>query len=143
MFRVVAIAVSKVTLSTALVLAVITAEVAAQGAVAAFDLQTGCLIGSIPDAPKLTVSWTGECVGGGANGQGNVIAFSGGRLRYVLSAEFRAGQLRVQGSVRDCSADAASCADVPVLIARQHEEAAAKKAVENAAKTAVPQLPKQ
>ena len=128
MFRVVAIAVSRVTLSTALVLAVLTAEVAAQGAVAAFDLQTGCLVGSIPDAPKLTVSWTGECVGGGANGQGNVIAFSGGRLRYVLSAEFRAGQLRVQGSLRDCAANAATCADVPVLITRQHEEAAAKKA---------------
>ncbi len=128
MFRVVAVAVSRVTLSTALVLALLTVEVAAQGAVAAFDLQTGCLIGSIPDAPKLTVSWTGECVGGGANGQGNVIAFSGGRLRYVLSAEFRAGQLRVQGSLRDCTAAAASCADVPVLIARQHEEAAAKKA---------------
>lgn len=128
MFRVVAIAASRFTISTTLVLTILTAEVAAQGAVAAFDLQTGCLVGSIPDAPKLSVSWTGECTGGGANGSGHVFAFSEGRVRYVLSGEFRAGQLRVQASLRDCSASPAACADVPVLLARHHEDAAAKKA---------------
>lgn len=124
--------VSRVALSASLALlgqATLIAEVAAQGAVAAFDLQTGCLIGSIPDAPKLSVTWTGECVGGAANGQGNVIAFSAGRLRYVLNGEFRAGQLRAQASLRDCEAAPASCADaIPALLARQHEDAAARKA---------------
>ena len=59
----------------------------AQGAVAAFDLQTGCLVGSIPNAQRLSISWTGECVSGSANGVGDVIAFSNGALRYILRGE--------------------------------------------------------
>ena len=106
----------------------------AQGAVAAFDLQNGCLIGSIPNAQRLSVSWTGECVAGSANGVGDVIAFSNGALRYILRGEFRAGQLRRQDNVRDCAT--ANCTDdVPASLMRLHEQSAAKLAASPPAPT--------
>ena len=99
----------------------------AQGAVAAFDIQSGCVVGSIPSAQRLSVSWTGDCVSGSANGVGDVIAFSNGALRYILRGEFRAGQLRRQDNVRDCGV--ANCTDdVPPTLMRLHEQAAARNA---------------
>lgn len=132
---------------TALVASVLTLSVNAQGAVAAFDLQSGCLVGSIPNAQRLSVSWTGECASGAANGVGDVIAFSNGALRYILRGEFRAGQLRRQDSVRDCAT--ASCADdVPASLLRLHEQSAAKLAASppaprgpTTATVALPSLP--
>ena len=116
------------------------ATVAAQGAVAAFDLQTGCLVGSIPNAERLSVTWTGGCSSGSANGVGDVIAFSNGRLRYILRAEFRSGQLRTQENLRDCGA--ANCLDdVPVSLVRLHEQAAAKLASSAPPSLATPGLP--
>ena len=102
------------------------ATVAAQGAVAAFDLQSGCLVGSIPSAERLSVTWTGACSSGTANGVGDVIAFSNGRLRYILRGEFLSGQLRIQQSVRDCTANCVD--DVPASLVRLHEQAAARLA---------------
>ena len=116
------------------------ATVAAQGAVAAFDLHTGCLVGSIPNAERLSVTWTGGCLSGSANGVGDVIAFSNGRLRYILRAEFRSGQLRTQENLRDCGS--ANCLDdVPVSLVRLHEQAAAKLASSAPPPLATPGLP--
>ncbi len=122
----------------AVLLAVVLASPAnAQGAVAAFDLQSGCLVGSIPNAQRLSISWTGECVSGSANGVGDVIAFSNGALRYILRGEFRAGQLRRQDNVRDCAATA--CADdVPASLLRLHEQSAAKLAASPPAPVSAP-----
>ena len=106
---------------------VLAAPANGQGAVAAFDIQTGCVVGSIPNAQRLSVSWTGDCVSGSANGVGDVIAFSNGALRYILRGEFRAGQLRRQDNVRDCGV--ANCTDdVPLTLMRLHEQAAARTA---------------
>ena len=115
------------------------ASVNAQGAVAAFDLSTGCLVGSIPNAQRLSISWTGACVSGSANGVGDVIAFSNGTLRYILRGEFGAGQLRRQDSVRDCAT--ANCADdVPASLVRLHQQAAAKLAASPLAPLSTPGL---
>ena len=95
----------------------------AQGSVSALDLNSRCLITSIPNAEKLTVTWTGECVSGLASGVGDVIAFSNGSLRYILRGQFKAGRLERQDRVRDCAASA--CADdVSPNLIRQHEQAA-------------------
>lgn len=116
---------------------VLATPVHAQGAVAAFDLQSGCLVGSIPNAQRLSVSWTGECASGSANGVGDVIAFSNGTLRYILRGEFRAGQLRRQDNVRDCGT--ANCVDdVPASLIRLHEQAAARLAASPPAPTSAP-----
>lgn len=116
---------------------VLAAPVKAQGAVAAFDLQTGCLVGSIPNAQRLSISWTGECVSGSASGVGDVIAFSSGALRYILRGEFRAGQLRRQDNVRDCAA--VSCSDdVPASLLRLHQAASAKLAASPPAPVSAP-----
>ncbi len=121
-------------LCSALVLA---APVGAQGAVAAFDLQTGCLVGSIPNAQRLSISWTGECGSGSATGVGDVIAFSNGALRYILRGEFRAGQLRRQDNVRDCGT--VDCADdVPASLVRLHQQTAAKSAASSPAPVSAP-----
>ena len=96
---------------------------AAQGAVSGLDLNTRCLITSIPNAEKLSVSWTGACVSGLASGVGDVIAFSNGTLRYVLRGEFRGGRLERQEQVRDC-AGGACLNDVSPNLIRQHEQAA-------------------
>ena len=115
------------------------ASVNAQGAVAAFDLSTGCLVGSIPNAQRLSISWTGACVSGSANGVGDVIAFSNGTLRYILRGEFGAGQLRRQDNVRDCAT--ANCADdVPASLVRLHQQAAAKLAASPLAPLSTPGL---
>ena len=99
----------------------------AQGAVTVRDLQSNCRVSSIPNVEQLSISWTGECVSGAANGVGDVIAFSGGRLRYILRGEFRAGQLQRQDNVRDCGTT--NCADdVPLSLVRLHEQAAARMA---------------
>lgn len=95
-----------------------------QGAVSARDLQTHCVVNSIPNADALTVSWTGECSNGLANGFGDVIAFSAGKLRYILRGQFRNGDLQRQENVRDCAGNV--CADdVPRSLLRLHEHAAA------------------
>ena len=122
---------------TILLSLVLSAPVAAQGAVAAFDVQTGCLVGSIPNAQRLSVSWTGECASSAANGVGDVIAFSNGVLRYILRGEFRAGQLRRQDNIRDCATT--QCADdVPASILRLHEQSAAKLAASPPAPVSAP-----
>lgn len=114
--------------------------VAAQGAVSARDLQTKCQLSSLPNAESLSVSWTGECSSGLANGVGDVIAFSAGRLRYILRGQFRAGQLERQDQVRDCSANA--CADdVPPSLLRLHEQAAASPISTLAAPGSPPSAP--
>lgn len=95
----------------------------AQGAVSGLDLNTRCLITSIPNAEKLSVSWTGACVSGQASGVGDVIAFSNGTLRYILRGEFRGGRLERQEQVRDC-AGGACLNDVSPNLIRQHEQAA-------------------
>ena len=96
---------------------------AAQGAVSGLDLNTRCLITSIPNAEKLSVSWTGACVAGLASGVGDVIAFSNGALRYILRGQFKSGRLEQQEQVRDC-ANGACLNDVSPNLIRQHEQAA-------------------
>lgn len=96
----------------------------AQGSTSARDLQTKCLVSSLPNAEHLTISWTGDCSNGLASGVGNLIAFSSGKLRYILRGQFNAGQLERQELVRDCAGNA--CADdVPPSLIRLHEQAAA------------------
>ena len=107
--------------------AVAPATALAQGAVSARDLQTRCIVNSIPNAEALTVSWTGECNAGRANGVGDVIAFSAGKLRYILRGQFRDGDLLRQENVRDCAGNV--CADdVPRSLLRLHEQAAVASA---------------
>ncbi len=134
---------------TVIVLAALLAlpePVSAQGAVTASDLQTRCAVNSIPNAESLTISWTGECSGGRANGVGDVIAFSAGKLRYILRGQFRNGDLLRQDNVRDCAGDA--CADdVPRSLLRLHEQAAASAAnvvpAPPAAAPAAPQIQRE
>ncbi len=95
----------------------------AQGAVSALDLNSRCLITSIPNAEKLSVSWTGACVAGLASGVGDVIAFSNGALRYILRGQFKGGRLEQQEQVRDC-AGGACLNDVSPNLIKQHEQAA-------------------
>jgi len=97
--------------------------ISAQGGASVRDLQTKCLVSSLPNAERLTISWTGDCSNGLASGVGNVIAFSAGKLRYILRGQFRAGQLERQELVRDCS-DNACADDVPPSLLRIHEQAA-------------------
>ena len=104
--------------------------VAAQGAVSGLDLNTRCLITSIPNAEKLSVTWTGGCVAGLASGVGDVIAFSNGALRYILRGQFKGGRLEQQEKVRDC-ANGACLNDVSPNLIRQHEEAARAASVNN------------
>ena len=103
---------------------------AAQGAVSGLDLNTRCLITSIPNAEKLSVSWTGACVAGLASGVGDVIAFSNGSLRYILRGQFKGGRLEQQDQVRDC-ANGACLNDVSPNLIRQHEQAASAASVNN------------
>ena len=121
---------------------VFTCTASAQGAVSARDPQSHCLLNSLPNAERLTVSWTGDCIGGLANGVGDVIAFSGGQLRYILRGQFRAGDLIRQDNVRDCAgASAKACRDdVPPSLLRLHEQAAAGAAVSPSGNTASPAL---
>jgi hypothetical protein len=134
MFQAVAVVAARLLVLTALTLPVLGH---AQGAVAAFDLQTGCVVGSIPNAEKLSVSWTGECVSGSANGVGDVIAFSNGTLRYILRAEFRAGQLRRQENVRDCGST--NCLDdVPASMIRLHRQNADSRSASAPPPTSTP-----
>ena len=140
MFRVVTFGLFRSALVAWVALSALPATVVAQGAVAAFDLQTGCLVGSIPNVQRLSVTWTGACLSGSANGVGDVIAFSNGRLRYILRGDFRGGQLRTQENVRDCGT--ANCADdVPVSLVRLHEQAFAKLASSAPPPVAAPGLP--
>ena len=140
MFRVVTLGFIRTVILAVMALPALPTTVAAQGAVAAFDLQTGCLVGSIPNAQRLSVTWTGACSSGSANGVGDVIAFSNGRLRYILRGDFRGGQLRTQDNVRDCGT--ANCLDdVPVSLVRLHEQAAAKLASSAPPPVAAPGLP--
>lgn len=133
MFRVVAVGSITRAISVALAVAFLAASssVNAQGAVTLLDLQSSCLVGSVPNAERLTVTWTGACPNNAANGLGDLIGFSNGRLRYILRGEFKAGQLLRQDRLRDCTAagTAANCADdVPVSLVRLHEQAAARSA---------------
>ena len=115
---------TKLVLSSAFFVAMLLPQpAAAQGAVSALDLNTRCLITSIPNAEKLSVSWTGACVSGLASGVGDVIAFSNGALRYILRGQFKGGRLDAQEAVRDC-AGGACLNDVSPNLIRQHEQAA-------------------
>ena len=141
MCRVVAIGsiIRAVTVTLAVALFAASLPVHAQGAVTLLDLQSSCLIGSVPNAERLTVTWTGQCPNNAANGVGDLIAFSNGRLRYILRGEFKAGQLLRQDSLRDCTvaSTSGSCADdVPVSLVRVHEQAAARSAAPVPAPTA-------
>lgn len=114
---------AKLVLTAAFISMLLPLPAAAQGAVSALDINTHCLITSIPNAEKLSVSWTGACVAGLASGVGDVIAFSSGNLRYILRGEFKGGRLERQEQVRDCVGGA--CAnDVSPNLVRQHEQAA-------------------
>ena len=112
--------------------------VAAQGAAnltAVNDLQSNCRVATGLVADQLSVSWSGGCVSGAANGVGDVFVFSKGRLRYIQRGEFRSGQLIRQDSLRDCAS--ANCADdVPPSLLRLHEQAAASRAA-----PATPEIP--
>ena len=68
MFRVVTLGFVRTVIFALIALLALPTTVAAQGAVAAFDLQTGCLVGSIPSAQRLSITWTGACSSGSANG---------------------------------------------------------------------------
>lgn len=109
----------------------------AQGAVSALDINSRCLITSIPNAEKLSVSWTGECVAGLASGLGDVIAFSNGKLRYILRGQFRRGQLERQEQVRDC-AGGVCLDDVSPKLIRQHEQAALAASISTPTAAATP-----
>ncbi|MEO7252854.1 MAG: hypothetical protein ABIZ64_01295 [Casimicrobium sp.] len=108
----------------------------AQGAVSALDINSRCLITSIPNAEKLSVSWTGACVAGLASGLGDVIAFSNGKLRYILRGQFKGGHLEQQEHVRDCAGDAC-LNDVPPNLIRQHAAAALAASVTTPVATAI------
>ncbi len=84
------------------------------------DLQTNCKLALLPTAPKLTISWTGECVSGVAKGVGDVIAFSGGKLHYILRGQFSQGLLERTDRIRYCATE--SCTDdVPPALVRRHQ----------------------
>ena len=115
-------------ISVPLMSSMLPSPAAAQGAVSGLDINSRCLITSIPNAEKLSVSWTGACVAGLASGVGDVIAFSNGSLRYILRGEFKGGRLDRQDQVRDCAGGA--CAnDVSPNLIRQHEQAALSASV--------------
>ena len=100
----------------------------AQSTVSALDLNSRCLIAPIPNAEKLSISWTGACVSGLASGVGDVIAFSNGSLRYILRGDFKAGRLERQEQMRDCAGGA--CAnDISPNLMRQHQQAALSSSV--------------
>lgn len=126
----------------AVVLAAVLTELAGAqaGAVSVRDMQSGCTVGSIPNAERLSVSWTGDCVRGAANGVGDVIAFSAGRLRYILRGQFRNGVLERQDNVRDCASSACSD-DVPPSLLRLHEQGALANNMASASQSAPNALP--
>jgi len=92
----------------------------AQTTAAARDIQSFCSVSDIPVLARLTVSWTGDCVDGKATGVGNVIAFSGGELRYILRGQFTDGRLTRQDQLRSCTGD--GCNDqVATVVLREHQ----------------------
>jgi hypothetical protein len=96
---------------------------AAPASGAARDIQTSCALSGLPAVSELTVSWSGECVAGMAAGVGDVFAFRGGKLQYILRGLFRDGALQRTDRTRDCANDA--CADdVPPSLVRRHQQAA-------------------
>ncbi len=83
------------------------------------DLRTSCLVSEIPALQDMSVSWTGDCVGGLASGVGNVIAFSHGELRYILRGQFVGGRMKRQDQMRQCVDE--QCSDqVAAVILREH-----------------------
>lgn len=83
------------------------------------DLQTSCLVSDIPGLDQLSVTWTGDCVGGRASGVGNVFAFSRGELRYILRGQFSDGRLTRRDQVTPCVGEA--CRDqVAAAVLREH-----------------------
>lgn len=91
------------------------------------DLKSQCRLLGIPAVTQMTVSWSGECAGGAADGVGDLFAFSGGRLAYILRGQFRSGVLTRQDRLRPC--DAGTCVeDAPPSLLRAHEQAAAQAA---------------
>ncbi len=83
------------------------------------DVQTSCLIANIPTLEQLSLTWTGDCPDGKASGVGNVFAFSGGELRYILRGRFDDGRLTRRDQMRSCAGDA--CSDqVAAAVLRAH-----------------------
>lgn len=106
-------------------------------AASARDVQSGCVVNAIPATSAMSVTWTGECVAGRASGVGDVIAFSAGKLYYILRGQFRDGELQRQVSLRRC-ADAPCADDVPRSVMRLHEPPGAPASASAAAAPAVP-----
>ncbi len=73
------------------------------------DLKSGCQLLGLPPLDQLTVSWSGECSDGRAQGVGNVYGFSAGELRYILRARFADGQLVRTEQHEDCRVASSDC----------------------------------
>lgn len=103
------------------------------------DLKSQCRLLGVPAVEQMTVSWSGECVEGGADGVGDLFAFANGRLAYILRGQFRSGRLVRQDRLRAC--ESGGCADdAPPSLLRAHEQAATQTAP-TAAPTARSQSP--
>ncbi len=91
------------------------------------DLKSQCQLRDVPAVAQMTVSWSGECIDGAADGVGDVFAFANGRLAYILRGQFRAGRVVRQDRIRTC--EAGGCADdAPPSLLRAHEQAAIQTA---------------
>lgn len=73
------------------------------------DIKSGCQLSDLPALDPLTVSWSGECSQGRAQGVGSVYAFSGGELRYILRARFADGRLVRTEQLEDCRTAGVDC----------------------------------
>lgn len=83
------------------------------------DVQTSCLVANIPALTQLSLTWTGDCADGKASGVGNVFAFSGGELRYILRGRFDDGKLTRRDQMRSCANK--SCVEqVAAVVLRAH-----------------------
>jgi hypothetical protein len=91
----------------------------AQEQSSARDIHTSCLVTNLPPLDLLSVTWSGDCLGGQASGVGNLFAFSRGELRYLLRGLFVEGRLSRRDQLQQCAADL--CADqVAVSLVRAH-----------------------
>jgi hypothetical protein len=106
----------------------------AQNLSTARDTQTNCALSELPATERLSVTWRGDCQAGLANGVGDVFAFSGGKIHYILRGQFISGRLTRQDSLRDCAADV--CADdLPPSLSRLHQQLALQPVVTAAVAT--------
>ncbi len=109
-------------------LALLSAMCAAQDSSVVRDAQTNCVLSGLPSAERLSVTWRGDCQAGLASGVGDVFAFSGGKIHYILRGQFRGGRLERQDSQRDCAVD--TCTDdLPPSLSKLHQQLAVQPAV--------------